>query len=444
MKLARIRALRGVVNVPADKSISHRAIIISSIAEGDSMIRNALISADTLASADIFSCLGVDIIRSDEGLRIMGKGLRGLKKPHKYLDAKNSGTSMRMISGILSAMDFDSVIIGDESLSKRPMKRIIEPLEMMGAHIDSENFHAPLAIRASKTPLKSIDYISQVASAQVKSAVLFAGLYADGCTSFTEPYLSREHSENMLSFYGAKIIRTNTSDDFSANAYDVLRTGAKVGIYPSERLEAREVVVPADISSAAYFLVASQIIKGSKIVIKDVLLNETRTGIIDALLMMGADIKLENIRMQAGEKIGDIVSAYSELSAVKISGELTLRLIDEVPILVIAALFADDTSVIRDASELRLKESDRLGAMASELSKLGCDIEELEDGLVIHPINKVKNGLKSARLDSHNDHRIAMALSVLAAALDEDIWLDNSEVVAVSYPDFYNDLYKYL
>ncbi|MBB6217659.1 3-phosphoshikimate 1-carboxyvinyltransferase [Anaerosolibacter carboniphilus] len=416
------KRIREALSVPGDKSISHRSIMFSSIATGESKIYNFLMGEDCLSTIDCFQKLGVNIDITEQCITIQGVGLRGLKKPSERLYAGNSGTTIRLISGILSGQNFDCEITGDASIQRRPMGRIVEPLREMGANIcgiEKEN-HAPLMISGGK--LRGIHYNIPVASAQVKSAIQLAGLYAEGITSIQEPQKSRNHTEIMLKNMGA----------------DIEIQGLKVICKPVEKLFAREIHVPGDISSAAFFMVLGAIAKDGEILIKDVGLNPTRTGVIDILRKMGADIKIIYERSLSGELVGDILIKTSSLRGVEIGGEIVPRLIDEIPVLAVAACFAEGTTVIRDAQELKVKESNRIKAMVTELKKIGGDIDETADGMIIQGRKKLHGG----QIESYHDHRIAMALAIAGLRSEEGVIIDNPSCVDISFPHFFDILHK--
>lgn len=420
MKLNKISKLKGIIKVPADKSITHRAIMLSSLSDGKSVINNFLPSEDCFSTMNAFRAMGVEIEENAASLTIKGVGINGLKSPKQNIYAGNSGTTTRLISGILAGQKFSSTITGDDSLSKRPMKRVIEPLKLMGADISAKdgNF-LPMTINA-KGNLHGIEYISPVASAQVKSCVLLAGLYADGITKVTEPVKSRDHSERMLKAFGA----------------DVSVDGLTVSIKKCDKLFAQNVDVPCDISSAAFFLVAGLIVPNSNIKILNVNINPTRDGIIEVLKNMGANITLDNIRTVSGEEVADIEVCSSKLNAVNIGAEIMPRLIDEIPIIALAATQAEGTTKISGAKELRVKESDRLSAIATQLIKMGADITETEDGLIIKGVSK----LKGCKVDSFKDHRIAMMLSVAGLIADGETEIIDSDCVNISFANFYDIL----
>lgn len=420
MKFSRINGLRGELAVPGDKSISHRSVMFGAISRGTTEITGFLQSADCLSTISCFRKMGVEIENQGSRVLVKGAGMHGLKKPSEVLDCGNSGTTTRLISGILSAQAFDSVVTGDASIQKRPMDRILIPLTQMGARIRSAagNGCAPLLIQGA--PLHGIHYQSPVASAQVKSSILLAGLYADGETRVTEPYLSRNHSELMLSHFGAKV-RTE---------------GTTAIIQPADELYACPVEVPGDISSAAFFLVAGLIIPHSEILIRNVGINPTRSGILTVLQAMGADITLLDRHDRSGEPAADLLVRSSSLKGTTIEGSLIPALIDEIPILALAACFAEGETVIRDAAELKVKESNRLKVMTEGLSAMGAQVQETEDGMIIHG----GAPLHGAVIDSRLDHRIAMTFAVAALCADGETEIQGAECVNISYPQFYEDL----
>jgi len=420
MILNKVNKLEGTITVPADKSITHRAIMFASLADGTSYINNYLPSQDCLTTLNIFRQMGVDIEQTDTTLKIKGAGLFGLKKFGKPFNANNSGTTTRLISGILAGQNFSSEIIGDESLSLRPMKRVIIPLRQIGADISAkdDNF-LPIKING-KGNLTAINYKSNIASAQVKSCVLLAGLYADGQTVYTEPEKSRDHTETMLKAFGADIFVDNLT----------------VSIKKCNKLFAQEISVPADISSAAFFIVAGLIIENSHIIIKQVNINKTRSGIITVLKNMGADIKISNIKEISGEQVADIEVKSSSLHSTNIGNSLIPSLVDEIPIIALAATQAEGTTTISGAAELRLKESDRLKLIATQLNKMGANVTETEDGLIING----KTKLKGCTVATAKDHRMAMMLSIAALCADGQTTVENSDCVNISFSNFYDVL----
>ena len=420
MFFKRSAPLRGEITVPGDKSISHRAVMFGALAKGITSITNFLKGADCLSTISCFEKMGIEIEQLPSEILIHGKGLHGLNAPETILDAGNSGTTTRLLSGILAGQAFCTTLTGDASIQKRPMTRIITPLSQMGGKIESlsDNGCAPLKITGH--PLKPIHYLSPVSSAQVKSCVLLAGMYADGITKVTEPYLSRNHSELMLRSFGA----------------DVISEGTTAAITGNPVLEGQKVIVPGDISSAAYFIAAGLLIPGSEILIKDVGINPTRDGILKVCADMGADIQLLNKREYGKEPVADILVKHSELKATVIEGALIPTLIDELPMLAVMAAFAQGTTVIRDAQELKVKESNRLDIIVQHLSAMGADIIPTEDGMEIHG----GKPLKGAVLDSYMDHRIAMSFAVAGMAADGETEILNASCVDISYPEFYRDM----
>ena len=423
MELCGITGLKGTVSVPGDKSISHRCIMFGSIAEGTTEIHNFLPGADCLATIRCFRALGIDIRQEGSTVTVHGKGLHGLSAPSHILDVGNSGTTTRLLSGILAGQPFESRLSGDESLNSRPMKRIIDPLRQMGADITSVlgNGCAPLCITPSR--LHGIHYDSPVSSAQVKSCILLAGLYADGETSVTEPGLSRNHTELMLKEFGADIR--------SVHNLDCSRTTAV--IRPCEELHGQKITVPGDISSAAYFIAAGLIVPDSEIRITNVGINPTRAGMLKVCEDMGAQIELSNERTEGGEKIADITVKTSRLHGTVIEGDIIPALIDEIPIIAVMAAVAEGTTIIRDAAELKVKETDRIETVTDNLKAMGCDITPAPDGMII-------NGgrLKGDSIHTLLDHRIAMAFSIAALAAEGRTHILDSKCVDVSYPTFYD------
>lgn len=419
MKFTKCSGLHGEVTIPGDKSVSHRSVMFGSIAKGTTEIHNFLQGADCLSTISCFRSMGVDIENKGTSVIVHGNGLHGLKKPQSVLDCGNSGTTTRLISGILSAQDFSVTLTGDASIQKRPMKRIITPLSMMGADIRSRNGNdcAPLEITGS--PLHGIHYISPVASAQVKSAVLLAGLYADGETRVTEPNISRNHTELMLSCFGADI---HTEDTTAI-------------IQPARELFGQKILVPGDISSAAFFIAAGLMIPDSEILIRNVGINPTRDGMIHVCREMGADITLLN-KKTAGEPTADILVRSSNLKGTTIGGAVIPTLIDELPMIAAMACFAEGETIIKDAAELKVKESNRIAVMTENLKSMGADVEETEDGMII----RGGKPLHGAVIDSKLDHRIAMTFAVVGSCADGETEILGAECVNISYPQFYEDL----
>jgi 3-phosphoshikimate 1-carboxyvinyltransferase len=410
------RPLRGELDIPGDKSVSHRSVMFAALADGVSTIDGFLEGEDTRATAAIFSKLGVRVENPSPSRRIVhGVGIDGLRAPDGPLDCGNAGTGMRLLAGLLAAQRFDSVLIGDASLSKRPMRRVTAPLAKMGASIDTEEGGLPpLRIHGGQT-LRGIDYTLEVASAQVKSALLLAGLYAEGETVVREPHPTRDYTERMLAAFGADI-------EFSPG-YARLRGG--------QRLRATEIAVPADFSSAAFFLVAASIVPGSELRLRAVGLNPRRTGLLTALRAMGADIAEENRSEQGGEPVADLIVRYAPLRGIEVPEAIVPDMIDEFPALFVAAACAQGPTVVRGAAELRVKESDRLAAMATGLRALGLQVNETPDGATIFP-----GALQAGIIDSHGDHRIAMAFAVAAQRAEGEVRVGDIANVATSFPGF--------
>lgn len=425
MKLSKYNALSGELFVPGDKSISHRSIMLGALAKGTTTVKGFLHGADCLSTISCFTKLGIPIENKNETIFIHGLGLRGLQTPETVLDTGNSGTTTRLISGILSAQPFTSILNGDDSIQKRPMGRIIKPLSLMGAKIESIRHNQCAPLRIDGAALHGICYSSPVASAQVKSAILFAGLYADSPTTVLEPSLSRNHSELMLKAFGASL--TASSDCTGA---------ASVTILPADELFAQEISVPGDISSAAYFLAAGLIAPNSEITVKNVGINPTRDGILKVFQAMGGKIKLENKRESAGELTADITVRTSSLHGIKIGGSLIPTLIDELPVIAAAACFAEGTTIIADAAELKVKESNRIDTMVGNLKKMGADITATEDGMIIHG----GRPLHGTCIDSFSDHRVAMSMAVAAICSEGETEILGDTCVDISYPGFWEAL----
>ncbi len=415
------KGLKGEIAIPGDKSISHRSVIFSSIAEGKSLVSNFLPGEDNFRTVGAFRRMGVRIEEKGDGiLEIHGLGLNGLKEPDDVIDCGNSGTTIRLLSGLLAAQSFFSVLTGDQYLRKRPMRRVIKPLSAMGARIwgRAQGELPPLAISGGS--VQATRYDSPIASAQVKSAVILAGLYAEGETSVFEPFPSRDHTERMLSYFGAEVKP---------------RDGG-VSVVGKPVLESREVVVPGDISSAAFFMVAGLIVPGSELLIKNVGINPTRNGILEVLRSMGGSLETLNQRDAAGEPVADILVKSSCLRGVEIGGSMIPRLIDEIPVLSIAAAFAEGTTIVRDAAELRVKETDRIAAVTSELRKLGAEVEDFEDGLAVIGQERLKGGA----VYSYGDHRIAMSMAVAALGAGSPVKIEDIGCTATSFPGFWKVL----
>ncbi len=423
--IAPTRGLKGEVTIPGDKSISHRSIMLGSIALGTTEITHFLEGADCLSTIDCFRKMGVEIERKPSSILVHGKGLRGLTAPDSTLNVGNSGTTTRLISGILSGQNFATTLSGDDSLNSRPMKRIMTPLNTMGAHIRSlnDNGCAPLHIRPGA--LHGIHYQSPVASAQVKSAVLLAGLYADSPTSVTEPALSRNHTELMLQGFGA-YVATDLHTDGTATAH----------VEPCKELYGQQICVPGDISSAAYFIAAALLVPGSELLVKNVGTNFTRAGFLKVCKAMGADIETVSQTIEGGESRADLLVRYSHLKGTVIEGDIIPTLIDEIPMIAIMAAFADGQTVIRDAAELKVKETNRIDTVTAGLKAMGADITPTDDGMIIEGTGH----LNGASIQSYLDHRIAMAFSVAGLASDGETQIVDSQCVDVSYPEFYATL----
>ena len=418
-----VQQLSGTIAIPGDKSVSHRSIMLAGLADTPVLINNFLYAQDCLSTISCMRAMGVNVenVEGSRQLKVTGRGLFGLREPDNVLDAGNSGTTLRLLSGILAAQPFFSVLTGDGSLRKRPMGRVITPLMQMGAKIAGREAsrYAPLAIMPS-AGLQGIDYTMPVASAQIKSAIMLAAMFASSPSRITEPYISRDHSECMLETFGVPVDRS----------------GNTVTVKPVKELRAPEILdIPGDISSAAFWLVAAAIIPGSEIHLTGVGVNPTRTGILDVLTEMGAQIEIKNHRWSGREPIADLTVRSSELTGVALDAEIIPRLIDEIPVLAVAALFAKGKTVIRGAEELRVKETDRLTAITAELTKMGAKIEETPDGLIIEGPQK----LNFAHCHSHDDHRMAMAMAVAGAA-SAGVEISEPDCVAISYPDFYTVL----
>ncbi|GAA0105669.1 3-phosphoshikimate 1-carboxyvinyltransferase [Paraclostridium sordellii] len=417
--------LRGSFKLIGDKSISHRSIMFSSIAKGSTKISNFLMGQDCLSTINCFRKMGVDIDIDKNNVIVKGRGLRGLKRPSDILDVGNSGTTIRLMMGILAGNEFESTIIGDDSIGRRPMKRVTDPLRLMGCEIEGKDDanYTPITIKGGN--LTGIDYKMPVASAQVKSSIILAALYANSPSTIIEKAKSRNHTEIMLNSFGADI----KSNDLNIN------------INPIEELYSiGDISVPGDISSAAFIIVAASIVKGSEVTILNVGLNETRTGILDVLKNMNGNFEVFNRRLVGGELVGDIVVRYSEdLASITIDSDLIPRLIDEIPVIAVLATQANGDTIIKDAKELKVKESNRIQAVVNNLKRMGADIEELEDGMII----KGKSKLKGAKISTFNDHRIAMAFSIAGLVCESDVELDNTMCIDISFPGYF-ELLNYL
>lgn len=422
MIVSHLSNLSGEIIVPGDKSISHRSIMLGALAEGTTEVTGFLQGADCLSSISCFEKMGIMIENNKETntVKIHGKGLHGLQAPKDILDVGNSGTTTRLMSGILAAQPFSSTVDGDASIRKRPMGRIMTPLSQMGASFESlqNDKCAPFIIHGGR--LRGISYESPVASAQVKSAILLAGLYAEGTTRVTEPALSRNHTELMFEAFGV----------------DIKSEGTTATVNPAARLSAQHIDVPGDISSAAYFIAAGLLTPNSEITIKNVGINPTRDGILTVCRMMGADIRLSNVKNDIGEPVADITVSTSSLKGCTIEGDIIPKLIDEIPMIAVMAAFADGTTIIKDAQELKVKESNRIDVMAENLAAMGADIEGTEDGMII----KGGKPLHGATIDSKLDHRIAMSFAIAGGLAEGETEIIGAECVNISYPSFYENL----
>ena len=424
MNTPAFKPLRGTLTVSGDKSISHRAVMLGSLATGTTEIEGFLPGEDCLSTIRCFRSMGVQIEQNGSSVKVFGRGLRELTAPAGILDCGNSGTTTRLLSGVLAAQHFNSVLSGDASIQRRPMKRIMIPLRAMGADITSVsgNDCAPLSVHGKQ--LYGIHFNSPIASAQVKSAVLLAGLYASGQTTVTEPALSRDHTERMLRSFGAKVLTGNFEDRPS------------VTVTETQNLYGTEISVPGDISSAAFFLVGASIVPGSEVVLRNVGINPTRDGVISALRAMGAKIEVLEVRNEDSEPAADLLVRYAPLHGTEIGGALIPRLIDELPVLAAAAAVAEGRTVIRDAAELKVKESNRIRTMAEGLSRLDAKVEETEDGLIIDGGAALHGGA----VVSYSDHRIAMSFAILSLVTDGEVRISDPDCVNISAPTFYEDL----
>lgn len=412
------KPFKGEVTPPGDKSISHRSLMLGALARGETAVTGFLNCGDTISTANAMRAMGAGIEINGTDVAAIGNGLRGLKEPGDIIDAGNSGTTTRLLTGLLGAQDFFSVMTGDKYLRARPMKRVTDPLRLMGARITGREGGNKLPLAIDGGGLRGISYRLPVASAQVKSALLLAGLYASGETEVIEPEPTRDHTERMLGYMGVSL----------------QRNGECITISPQENdFEGREISVPADISSAAFFVVAALINPGSEVLIRNVGVNPLRTGVVDILKDMGGDISLLDEREVSGEPVADLLVKSSALNGVTIGGALIPRAIDELPVIAAAAAYAEGTTVIKDAAELRVKETDRIKAIASELGKMGADVEEFDDGMAITG----KERLTGAECESWGDHRIAMAVAVAASRAEGETGIDDAGAVAVSFPEFF-------
>ncbi len=422
MNIQRSNGLKGEVKIPGDKSISHRAVMLGALAKGTTKITDFLQGADCLSTMECFRRMGIQIQNTSGEVLVHGQGLHGLAAPSDLLNVGNSGTPIRLLSGILAPPPFSATLTGDASIQKRPMKRVMEPLSQMGAKIESLSGNGCAPLRISGTPLKGIHYKTPVASAQVKSCILFAGMYADGATTVTEPVLSRDHSERMLEHFGARLTREGTA----------------VTIQPEPQLAAREIPVPGDISSAAYFIAAAALVPHSEILIRNVGINPTRSGMLEVCRAMGADIQYLNERDDSGEPTADLLVRSSSLKGTVIEGAVIPALIDELPVLAVMAAFAKGETIIRNAEELKVKESDRIAVMVENLSAMGADITGTPDGMII----RGGPALHGAEIHTYKDHRIAMSFAVAALAAEGTTHIEDADCVNISYPDFYGDLQR--
>ncbi|HLG69136.1 MAG TPA: 3-phosphoshikimate 1-carboxyvinyltransferase [Chloroflexota bacterium] len=407
------------LTVPGDKSISHRAVLLNAIATGEAQLRNLGPGADVRSSMACMRQLGVEIDERDGVVRVYGEGLDGLRESRPPLDCGNSGTTTRLISGILAGQPFTSVLVGDASLSRRPMARIAKPLRLMGAEVEGDML--PLTIRGGL--LRGIEYQPEVASAQVKSCVLLAGLFGGTPTTVVEPVATRDHTERLLRAMGTRV-------DLD---------GWRITVWPPDKLEAVDIDVPGDFSSAAFWLVAGLILPDAVVTVRNVGMNESRTGLLDVLAEMGGEIEIRDLRQVGGEPVADLVARHASLRGVTIGGEVIPRLIDEVPVLAVAAALADGTTTIRDAAELRVKESDRISAVARGLSAMGVQAEELPDGLII----RGGASLSGATLETLGDHRLAMAWAIAGLASRDGVRIDDRDCASISYPSFWSDLERF-
>jgi 3-phosphoshikimate 1-carboxyvinyltransferase len=415
--------INGVVELPGDKSISHRYAILTALAEGTSEIRNYSSAADCRSTLDCLRRLGVEIDVTSERVKVVGKGLDGLKESRKDLDAENSGTTMRLLSGVLSGQPFKTTISGDGSLRRRPMRRVMEPLRQMGAEIKSaDGDKAPLEIRGGK--LKAIEYTLPIPSAQVKSAVLLAGMYADGVTAVHESVQTRDHTELALREMGASLELTKGT----------------VKIKPRPKLQARNLIVPGDLSAAVFMIAAALILPESQLMLHNVGLNPGRGRVLDFLIALGASINLASVQLRDGELIGDVAVRHAPLKGGSVSGAMTAEMIDELPMIAALGPYTEEGIEIRDAQELRVKESDRIAAIAEGLRAIGAKVEEFPDGLRVE--GKSAGKLKGAKVDPKGDHRIAMALAVAGLGADGDTTIRDAECVGVSFPEFFKTLEK--
>lgn len=426
MEISGVNSIKGLIKIPGDKSISHRSAIISSLTSDRVVIKNYLFSEDCIRTIEVLKMLGVGIEKFESNLVVHGKGINKLKEPDDILYVGNSGTTIRLLSGVLCATDFLSILSGDKSINNRPMDRVINPLREMGASVfgKDNNKKAPIVIFGNRSILKGKKFNINVSSAQVKSCLMLAGLFADGETEIIQPQISRDHTERMLEYFGADI------------SYD----GKNTKIKSTKTLKGKNIYIPGDISSAAYFIVASLILKGSKILIKDLGINSTRNYLLTALKNMGAKIEIKNERIINNEPVADLESSFSKLKAITVESKFIPNIIDEIPILCVAAAFADGKTMIKGIGELRFKESDRISSITTQFSKLGVDIGAKDDALIIRGSKDLKIGEGS--MECSGDHRIAMALAILSLKTKGKVKILDSECISTSFPSFKYELKK--
>lgn len=417
LRVQQAKQIKGTVRVPGDKSISHRAVMFGALAEGTTTIEGFLPGADCLSTISCFRRMGIEIEQKGDAVTVNGKGWYGLQEPSMHLDVGNSGTTIRLMAGIMATQPFHVVMEGDESIAKRPMRRVIGPLRQMGAKIDGrkEGEFTPLSIRGGE--LQGLAYQSPVASAQVKSAILLAGLQANGVTSVSEPHLSRDHTERMLQAFGVQVVRD----------------GLTVSVEGGQKLQGRAISVPGDISSAAFLIAAVMVVPGSSLLIENVGINPSRTGIIDVVKAMGGSLELLNERVVNEEPVADLLVTHSELHGIEISGDIIPRLIDEIPVIAVMATQAKGQTVIRDAEELKVKETDRIATVVSQLSKFGGQVTPTDDGMIIEG----KTALTGAVIDSMGDHRIGMAMAIAGLVAEGETTIENDDAIDVSFPGFH-------
>lgn len=416
LRVRQTQKIEGTIRVPGDKSISHRAVMFGALANGTTTIEGFLPGADCLSTISCFRSMGIEIEQQGDKVTVQGKGWFGLEEPSEHLEVGNSGTTIRLMAGIMSTQPFHVVMEGDESIAKRPMRRVIGPLRQMGAKIDGrkDGEFTPLSIRGGE--LQAISYQSPVASAQVKSAILLAGLQAKGVTSVTEPHLSRDHTERMLQAFGVQVVRD----------------GLTVSVEGGQELKGRAISVPGDISSAAFMIAAVMVVPGSSLLIENVGINPSRTGIIDVVKAMGGSLELLNERIVNEEPVADLLVTHSELHGIEIAGDIIPRLIDEIPVIAVMASQAKGQTIIRDAEELKVKETDRIATVVSQLSKFGAKVTPTDDGMIIEG----ETSLTGAVIDSHGDHRIGMAMAIAGLAASGETVVENDEAIDVSFPGF--------